>query len=359
MVRKSLPLILSLCLVLGFPQFVSGAGAYASVSVNVYLEDGDAPAVRHKTAAATVAAFLNEIDVVLYEKDMLNVALTDRVRDEMRIKIDRGFPLTLTLDGAPVTIRVSAGEAIGGIIAELKAKTGVQYLYDGLPNAMVNKNSRFELVSERYEITADIFLIPYEVYVYDITDLPEGEEVIANQGDPGFRQVVYNTRYVGGLEVSREIMSIVSISEPQAHVVFRGAPDSPLSLSAEPEPEEAPEDMDEGDRILVIDGEEVEYIACFSMSSSAYTAASTGRSSSSQYYGLTATGIIAERGVVAVDPEVIPLGAKLYVEGYGYATAADTGPSIKGAAIDLYYETLAEAKQYGRQSVMVYMIRLP
>ena len=354
MVKKSLPFILSLCLVLGFSQFVSGAGANASVSVNVYLEDEGLPVVRHKTAAATVAAFLNEIEIVLYEKDILNVSLTDRVRDEMRIKINRGFSLTLSLDGASVTIRANDGEVIASVIAELKEKTGVQYLYDGLPNAAVNKNSRFELVSERYEIAADIFLIPYEVYVYDIADLPEGEEVIANQGDPGIRQVVYKTRYVGGREISREILSINSISEPQAHVVFRGVSDSP-EKTTEPKPE--PEG--DIDLVLIIDDEEVEYIASFSMSSSAYTAASTGRSSNSQYYGLTATGIIAERGVVAVDPEVIPLGAKLYVEGYGYATAADTGPSIKGAKIDLYYDTLAEAKQYGRQTVMVYMIQLP
>ncbi len=51
--------------------------------------------------------------------------------------------------------------------------------------------------------------------------------------------------------------------------------------------------------------------------------------------GLTATGIRAKYGVVAVDPRIIPLGTRLYIPGYGYAIAADTGGAIKGRRIDL------------------------
>ncbi|MFN4219501.1 MAG: 3D domain-containing protein, partial [bacterium] len=72
------------------------------------------------------------------------------------------------------------------------------------------------------------------------------------------------------------------------------------------------------------------------------------------YY--TFTGRRVRRGVAAVDPSVIPLGTKLYVEGYGYATALDTGSSIKGFKIDLYFETLQEALQWGRKKVKVYIL---
>jgi 3D (Asp-Asp-Asp) domain-containing protein len=70
----------------------------------------------------------------------------------------------------------------------------------------------------------------------------------------------------------------------------------------------------------------------------------------------TAIGMMAQRGVVAVDPAVIPLGSRVYVEGYGYAIAADTGGAIKGMKIDLCVNTYDEAMHFGRQTVKVYIL---
>lgn len=73
--------------------------------------------------------------------------------------------------------------------------------------------------------------------------------------------------------------------------------------------------------------------------------------------GRTANGMKAQKGVVAVDPRVIPLGTKLYVEGYGYCIAADTGGAIKGNKIDLCYDTYAEAIRFGRKYVTVHVLK--
>ena len=72
--------------------------------------------------------------------------------------------------------------------------------------------------------------------------------------------------------------------------------------------------------------------------------------------GLTFTGKKAGYGIAAVDPAVIPLGSKLYVAGYGFAAAEDIGGLIKGAKIDLCFETFREAVNYGRQRVQVYIL---
>ena len=71
---------------------------------------------------------------------------------------------------------------------------------------------------------------------------------------------------------------------------------------------------------------------------------------------ITATGIRARHGVVAVDPRVIPLGSRVYVPGYGVALAADTGGAIKGKRIDLCMESRREAMKFGRRSVKVYVL---
>ena len=72
--------------------------------------------------------------------------------------------------------------------------------------------------------------------------------------------------------------------------------------------------------------------------------------------GLTAMGIPAARGVVAVDPRVIPLGSRVYIPGYGIAIAADTGGAIRGERIDLCMETYSECMNFGRRDVQVYVL---
>ncbi len=72
--------------------------------------------------------------------------------------------------------------------------------------------------------------------------------------------------------------------------------------------------------------------------------------------GLCATGMKAGYGVVAVDPRYIPLGSKLYIEGYGYAIAGDTGGAIKRNRIDLGHNTYREAENVGRRQVHVYVL---
>jgi uncharacterized protein YabE (DUF348 family)/3D (Asp-Asp-Asp) domain-containing protein len=66
-----------------------------------------------------------------------------------------------------------------------------------------------------------------------------------------------------------------------------------------------------------------------------YNAASSGKAATDPAYGITASGRPVTRGIVAVDPSVIPLGTRLYVPGYGFAVAADTGGAIIGEMIDL------------------------
>ena len=72
--------------------------------------------------------------------------------------------------------------------------------------------------------------------------------------------------------------------------------------------------------------------------------------------GITATGMVAQHGVVAVDPNVIPLGTRLYIPGYGEAIAADTGGAILGDRIDLCMDSYNEAMQFGRRYVTVYFM---
>lgn len=87
------------------------------------------------------------------------------------------------------------------------------------------------------------------------------------------------------------------------------------------------------------------------------TATGYGPGENGRWGNRTATGTRVGYGKVAVDPRVIPLGTRLYVEGYGFAIAADTGSAIRGRRIDLGFGTNREARKVGRRPVKVLVLR--
>jgi len=90
------------------------------------------------------------------------------------------------------------------------------------------------------------------------------------------------------------------------------------------------------------------------MHATAYTAAPSENGGNTS--GRTAIGLKIGHGVVAVDPRVIPLGTRLFIEGYGHAVAADTGSAIKGHRIDLGVDTRRESNRIGRRRVKVHIL---
>lgn len=92
----------------------------------------------------------------------------------------------------------------------------------------------------------------------------------------------------------------------------------------------------------------------------AYTAGyeSTGKTPSHPAYGITSSGTrVKENLTIAVDPEVIPMGSLVYIEGIGIRRAEDTGSAIKGSRIDVYIPDLKEALEFGvKKNVKVYVL---
>lgn len=98
------------------------------------------------------------------------------------------------------------------------------------------------------------------------------------------------------------------------------------------------------------DSEGSRYGRAMTMTASAYSAYDAGNSS------YTARGNLVHKGLVAVDPSVIPLGTRLYIPGYGYAVADDVGGAINGNRIDLAFDSHNEAMNFGVQRVTVYIL---
>lgn len=70
----------------------------------------------------------------------------------------------------------------------------------------------------------------------------------------------------------------------------------------------------------------------------------------------TASGTLVRRGVIAVDPVVIPMGTRVFIPGYGEAIAEDVGSAIRGNTIDIAFDTAEEAIQFGRKTVEIFIM---
>jgi 3D (Asp-Asp-Asp) domain-containing protein len=180
------------------------------------------------------------------------------------------------------------------------------------------------------DVTEEIPL-PARTIVLGDPDRPFGSATVLAHGQDGLVRRVWRTWEKDGEITSQTALSAEMVSEPRDTVVLRGI----RGLSGRA-------------------GYWRNWRAPLDMEATAYEPGprSCGRFAT----GYTATGIKAEKGVVAVDERVIPLGTRLYIPGYGFALAADRGGAIKGMRIDLCFATYDEAIRFGRRRLKVYRL---
>jgi 3D (Asp-Asp-Asp) domain-containing protein len=172
--------------------------------------------------------------------------------------------------------------------------------------------------------------IPFTTLRKSSAELRSGTSKTVQAGRTGEKQVSYKVYSRGEQEVRREVVSSKVLRNPVQEIVKVGTAATKRF----------------GSRGGYFSGGKVITMIATGYSPSA---AENGGNSS----GRTAIGLKIGHGVVAVDPRFIPLGTRLYIEGYGYAVAADTGGAIKGNRIDLGHDTRSEAHKVGRRSVRV------
>jgi len=172
-----------------------------------------------------------------------------------------------------------------------------------------------------------------KVQIYD-SSLEKGQTRVVEQGNNGEKLQIVVLHKVNGSLKNETIVSEIKLTEAKDEIIAIGTKE-PI-------------------RTVLTSKGNIVYKEVLTMVSTAYEASEV--SCGKWADGYTAIGMKAEPGVVAVDPNVIPLRAKLYVEGYGFAIAADVGGAIKGKRIDLFFNTIEECINYGRKQVQVYIL---
>ena len=304
----------------------SGTSAVCSAARNVSISDGEGIDRSLITFETQVGKLLEKEGISLKRGDKMNVSRKQRVENNMTIEIysEVGF----SPDGDDIILPAPD--------AEIEYGGAIDYT-----------DVSFEYLTENEEI-------PYETVEELSGEMTAGERSTVQEGVSGELAVTYLIRYENGAEVSRERVSEEVVREPQNKIVYVGAKISPAFASG------ATTDVSRGEI------SRVDLTKCRSIiaEATAYDNSfeSVGKSPGDSDYGITASGMPCGVGVIAVDPGVIPLGTRLYVEAtdgswsYGYCLAGDTGGAIKGNRIDLFFNTASECRNFGRRSARVYII---
>ena len=318
-IRYGLPLLSAAIVSLAL---TTGMSSYKSVAVTV-----DGHTVHKGTfAGETVGKFLRQIGIRTTGYDLVEPDRGTQLESNLHIFIKRAKTVWV-VNGAKAprevhSLKSTVGELLSTLGIRVRAQDSLNHpltdkIRNGLSIVIRHIQSKTESQTE---------LIPYTTVRDSTSSYLSGVSVVARYGQDGLAKIITHKEYINGRLVKRAQSHLI-IKQPVSQIVDVGtAQQTPVTVSRS--------------NSSIVANEVLTVVA------TAY--ANPG--------GHTATGAPAEYGDVAVDPSVIPLGTKLYIPGYGFAIANDTGGAIQGYRIDLCFDSVSQAIDFGRQLVKVYIL---
>jgi uncharacterized protein YabE (DUF348 family) len=289
------------------------------------------------TTAPTLGEALRQAGLILYLGDDVSPDLGTPVAPGWEVYIRRSRAATINVDSKTIRTRTRS-DTVAGLLKqegiELKDKD-----YTVPPaTEMVRDGATIEVTRVREEFLTESEYISYDTVWQADPTLEIDQRQIAQTGVEGMKKRTTRVVYENGREVRRSVDREWIETPPVTQIINYGTKILKRDLT-------------------LPDGSNVTYWRKIRMLATSYTAASSGKARTHPEFGITATGMHAGVGIVAIDPHVINLRARVYIPGYGLAIAGDTGGRIRGKRIDLGYDEANLVLWY--QWVDVYILDSP
>lgn len=344
----------------------------------------------YKSFSTDPDVVLDEAGIELSEEDTYTTTYND---GGYCIDIQRMQTVTVVNQG-----NRSVMNTYGETVSELLDRMGIELCeddvlscdvdmktYDGMTVKVVRRDVQLLQYEEK---------IPYETKYYEDPELAPGEEIVLIEGVDGLVRYDAEVTYENGVEVAREILEEDVLTDSVTRLVVRGpnrqitsqpgqnkenakngeaeeptsgsgngtteptenntpttaVPTTPTETTTAPSAPSA-----SGNTLTTSSGMTYTYTEALTVSCTAYSCGGSP--------GYTYSGTLARVGAVAVDPNYIPLGTRMYIVSndgqyvYGYCVAEDIGGGIKGYKIDLYFDTFAECYQFGVRTCTAYILK--
>lgn len=321
----------------------AGAGVFFYLKKDVEIND-DGTRIVVKTMKDTVAEALLQNGISVESYDYISMPLDAKLQriKKNAINIKRAVPVQILADGKDYSV-MTYKDTVAQMLADSDVKPeGLDRLVGAAPGDSIVKDMTIRIVRVDEKDVSEKEPIPFQTLKRENGRLDTGVERVVKNGQEGVREKKYKVVEEDGREISRQLVSDAVVMAPITMIMEYGTVLNHKTSR----------------------GDVLRYKKVIDMRATAYTASfkDTGKSPGDPGFGITRTGIKAKKGVIAVDPRVIPLGTRVYVEvagstpDYGFAVAADTGGAIKGNLIDLYYDDQKFVDRWGVKRVKVYML---
>lgn len=316
-----------------------GAVVYLTIAYKPIKIEISGKTIDTATLTWTVQDVLEKNSIVLDSKDKIEPALDSKISKNEVIKITKAQNVVLLVDGKEKTFK-TAEASIGDMLKAENIKYDENDRVEPAIDTKIVKDQKIEVIRVEEKLVKETENIEFETTVKKNDKLDKSVTKTVQTGQNGEKEITAKIVYENGKEVGRHIVSEKVLKEPIAKVVEQGTMQT-LALSRGSE-----------------------------SSSSSGSGQASGKKTmtmqSTAYYTgtVTATGTAPRRNpnglsTVAVDPRVIPLGSKLYISGYGYAVAEDTGGAVKNNIIDVFLNSYSECMSWGRRNVEVTIVAYP
>ncbi|WP_406677438.1 ubiquitin-like domain-containing protein [Neomoorella carbonis] len=276
-----------------------------------------------RTFAGQVGQLLKERQITLEAGDVVLPALDAPVTKGMVVTVKRAVPVKIIADGREKELLTPPAT-----VAEVLNKAGVTLQPEDrvTPDlaTTVKAGDTIKVTRVTYKVETVNSEIDYQVERRPDGAIEKGITRIVQRGQKGILEETYRIVYEDGQEAGRELVATRVVKEPVPEIIAVGA----LNMASR-------------------GGYSFRFERVIWAVATAYTHSGSR----------TATGVYPRVGTIAVDPDVIPLGTRLYVEGYGFGIAQDVGSAIKGNRIDVFLDTEAATARWGVRRVKVYILR--
>ncbi len=307
----------------------------------VTIRDGDKAPVPLLTNAEEALDMLKEAGITLGEYDAYE--LEERQDGIYRLYVERAFEVEVHGDGITREIPILEG-TVADVLENGNITLGAEDIITPALTETVTPETVITIQRVTYGTSVTTEAIPYETIERHTPLLKDGRTRVLEEGENGEQTTTTVSKYIDGVYQETVSVNTVVTKEPKEAVALVG--DSTATVTTL----EAPDSLK-----LDSNGNPVNYVTKIVGKGTAYSAWDGA---------LTASGRYAIPGHVAVNPNVIPYGSKLYIKSadgsfvYGYAIAADTGIALMDGrvTVDLYFDTYLESCLFGAKTMEIYVL---
>lgn len=334
------------------------AYAAAESSMRVTIVDGDTT-TKITTHCTTAEEILQDAGLPLEAGDQAELTVKD---GKAELNVTRAFPVFITTGNDTVMLKMCEG-TVAEALQKAEITLGKYDICNLEQDHLLTKESYIDIVAVEYVTVSYEETIPYTTKVTYSSSLAKGEKKVSG-GVNGVRAVTVKQRIENGVIVGSEVVSTSVTREAVAKTTVIGtkkkatatkkvsstATGKTKTLKNTISTLAVPSSLE-----LDKNGIPTSYKKVMTFNATAYTDSSGNK---------CASGVTPQTGYIAVNPNIIPYGTKMYIVSkdgkyvYGYAIAADTGGFAKKNpyAVDLFFNTKSECRSFGRRDVVIYFL---